>query len=232
MTCLQTFGMDISSYSKQIDWPQVVAQLNPRFVFARASYMKERPKANPTDPSIADPFSDACFPQYWQALGQYKIPRGAYVFCHPWADPGATTDQFFKDYTPVPGDLLPTLDIEDIWDSDSGVAQNQRVAFIQTMVDNVAKRICGQMPMIYTKTRVWNDLGDPKQFAKCPLWILNYQTLPTTENMPTATWPTFAFWQYAENLVLDKVIGGDYDPNLFNGSEAELKNYVIQKVTA
>jgi GH25 family lysozyme M1 (1,4-beta-N-acetylmuramidase) len=44
------------------------------------------------------------------------------------------------------------------------------------------------------------------------------------------TWPAFAFWQYAQNLLVDG-IAGDYDPNLFNGPEADLKKYVIQKVT-
>jgi len=226
---LQTFGIDISSYSLNIDWKRVTESLNPRFVFVRASYMKERAKANPGDPSVADPNSDSLFTEYWKALAPLKIARGAYVFCHPWGDPDVTTRQFFSDYTPQAGDLLPTIDIEDVWDSSCGVPQTTRIALIKSLVDNVAKRVGGQKPIIYTKTRVWTDLGNPKQFSDCPLWILNYQALPSGQNMPSA-WQKLTFWQYAENLKVDGV-GGDYDPDLFNGAETDLKSYCIQKVT-
>jgi len=74
---------------------------------------------------------------------------------------------------------------------------------------------------------VWDELGNPSQFAGCPLWVLNYFTMPAPQNMP-ATWPTFAFWQYAENIKFKGIFEGDYDLNLFNGVEADLKNVMIQ----
>lgn len=221
MADLQTYGIDISSYSKQIDWAKVVTNLNPRFVLARATHMTG---------DATDPYEDTLFSNYWSAMAAHGLLRGAYAFCHPLADAKATTDKFFDVYKPQPGDLVPALDIEDIWDNSCPVPVQARIGLIKTMVDAVSSRIGGQKPMIYTKTRVWNDLGNPAQFANCPLWILNYQTMPTALNMPP-TWPAFAFWQYAQNLLVDG-IEGDYDPNLFNGPEADLKKYVIQKVTA
>ncbi len=227
MISLQTFGIDISRYSGQVDWTKVVANVNPRFVFVCAAYVE----ADKTNPKKIDANADPMFPIYWPDLLPLKIPRGAYVLCHPLADPAVTTDTFFKAYTPQPGDLLPTLDIEDIWDNSCGLSAPARISLIQTMVDSISKRINGQKPLIYTKTRVWNDLTNPMQFASCPLWIMNYETMPTPLNLPP-TWQTFAFWQYAQNVDIQNIGIDDYDPDLFNGSEAELKNFTIQKVTA
>jgi GH25 family lysozyme M1 (1,4-beta-N-acetylmuramidase) len=154
---------------KQIDWAKVITNLNPRFVLARATHMTG---------DATDPYEDTLFSSYWAALAAHGLLRGAYVFCHPLADAKATTDRFFDVYKPQPGDLVPALDIEDIWDNSSTVPVQARIGLIKTMVDAVSSCIGGQKPMIYTKTRVWNDLGNPAQFANCPLWILNYQTMP------------------------------------------------------
>jgi GH25 family lysozyme M1 (1,4-beta-N-acetylmuramidase) len=220
MICLQTFGIDISSYSGDPDWNKVVATLNPRFVFARAYHLDENSAKDRADPKFA---------AYWTKLAELRLPRGAYLFCHPKIDASISIQKFFSVYKPQAGDLLPTLDIEDIYDNSSAVPLQKRIQQVEKMIQLVAARIGGQKPMIYTKTRVWNDLGNPPQFADCPLWVLNYNTLPTPQNQP-ATWPTFAFWQYGENLKVKHVID-DYDPNLFNGSEAELSNYLIRNVT-
>lgn len=228
MTNLQTYGIDISSYSLAVDWTKVVATLNPRFVFARAYHM------GPTA-DAADSYADTRFAEYWSALATAKLTRGAYLFCHPKADAATSISNFYSAYTPKAGDLVPTLDIEDIYDNSCGVPVNQRIAQIASMIGLVSAKIGGQKPIIYTKKRVWNDLGNPNQFADCPLWVMNYLTMPTALNMPKS-WPAFAFWQYAENLKSDPKdfdigIGGDYDPNLYNGSEADLKKLQIQKVT-
>jgi GH25 family lysozyme M1 (1,4-beta-N-acetylmuramidase) len=218
---LQTYGIDVSSYSLDVDWTKVVANLNPRFIFARAYHMAE---------TAAECYADSKFANdYWPSLGKLKLPRGAYLFCHPKADAADSIERFFSVYKPQSGDLVPTLDIEDIYDSSCGVPLQDRIAQISTMIELVAKKMGGQKPIIYTKKRVWNELGNPAQFADCPLWVLNYQTMPTPLNMPQ-TWPTFAFWQYAENIKNVDGIGGDFDPNLFNGPESDLAKYFIKHV--
>ena len=30
--------------------------------------------------------------------------------------------------------------------------------------------------MIYTKARVWSELGNPAQFSDCPLWVVDYHS--------------------------------------------------------
>jgi len=218
---VRTFGIDISSYSKDIDWTKVSSKLNPRFVFARACHMGE---------DQAQSYEDTRFVKdYWPALRQLKMPRGAYLFCHPKADAGESIKRFFSAYQPQAGDIVPTLDIEDIYDNDCGVPVKRRIEQIAKMVQLISSRISGQKPMIYTKVRVWNDLGNPKQFSDCPLWVLDYQATPTSPAVPV-TWPKFAFWQYAENLKADG-IGGDYDPDYFNGTEDTLGTYFIKQIT-
>src|SRR5690242_19513623 len=143
---LQTFGIDISSYSDDIDWAKLVSVINPRFVFARAYHV---------GPSPDKSYADQRFAEYWSQLGHLNLRRGAYLFCDPRADAADSIAKFFSVYTPKKGDLLPTLVIEDNYDSGSGVPVQQRVAQISTMVGLVAQKIGGQKPMIYMKRRVW-----------------------------------------------------------------------------
>jgi lysozyme len=214
---LQTFGIDISSYSDDIDWTKLVSLINPRFVFARAYHI---------GPTQQKTYPDPRFGEYWAKLGTLNLRRGAYLFCDPKADAADSIAKFFSVYTPKKGDLVPTLDIEDNYDSGSGIPVHQRVAQIATMVQLVSQKIGGRMPILYTKKRIWDELGNPSQFANCPLWVLNYFTIPTPHNIP-ATWPTFAFWQYAENVKYESIFKGDYDLNFFNDVESELDKFTV-----
>jgi lysozyme len=223
LSTVRTFGIDISSDLEppnHIDWRKVILGLDPKFVLARAFHVGADAATTTKDGLFAS--------EYWPALAQLNMPRGAYLFCHPVADPGNAITNFFDQYTPQRGDLLPTLDIEDIWDNSINhlVPLTQRLSKIDAMVRAVAAKIGGQMPMIYTKARVWNDLGNPTQFSGCPLWVMDYQTNPTQPTLP-ASWPNYAFWQYAENLKVDG-IEKDYDPDIFNGPVSGLDAYRIR----
>src|SRR5438477_249267 len=100
---LQTFGIDISSYSNDINWSNLISVINPRFVFARAYHV---------GPTAAKTYADPRFPEYWTKLGELNLRRGAYLFCDPKADADDSITKFFSVYTPKKGDLVPTLDIE------------------------------------------------------------------------------------------------------------------------
>jgi lysozyme len=215
------FGIDISSNSLTIDWATTVSVLNPRFVYVRAYHA-----GVPPDSSYADPN----FQTYWNELEALHLPRGAYIRCNPHLNPQDMLDAFFSTYKPEPGDLLPSIDIEDEWDNDSELSAQQRVVSIAQLLQGVAARIDGQMPLLYTKQRVWNDLANPTQFAAYPLWVQDYVNAPPASPVLPVAWRKYAFWQYEQN----KQAGGiaDYDSDLFNGLEIDLKNYTIQKVSA
>ena len=217
-----TFGLDISSYSGVIDWPTVVKTLNPRFVFARAYHFGVPPK----DSS----YPDEKFNDYWSDLARLKLPRGAYMRCNPFVDPQQSVTDFFTVYTPQPGDLLPAVDVEDEWDNSSGLKPEQRTACIDKLLRGVAAKIGGQKPLLYTKQRVWIDLGNPSQFAAYPLWVMDYAHTPPASPTLPVPWQNYTFWQYAQDQQATGL--ADYDPDLFNGPESALRNFTIQRVTA
>ena len=126
---------------------------------------------------------------------------------------------------PRAGDILPTLDIEDDYDDRCALSVPMRIDQIEKMVRLVENRIGGQKPMIYTKARVWAELGNPTQFADCPLWVVDYHS--ATEPTLPAAWTRFSFWQYAQNLSGNGV-PGTYDRNYFNGPEADLQAYLLR----
>ena len=214
-----SFGIDISSNSLTIDWPTVIATLNPRFVYARAYHV---------DATSATSYPDPKFGCYWTALATHNLARGAYIRCNPNIDPQQSITDFFGVYKPQPGDLLPAVDIEDEWDNSSTVKLEQRILRIGQLINFVANKINGQMPLLYTKQRVWIDLGNPNQFASCPLWVQDYKTVPPATPILPASWPSFTFWQYAQNKNAAGI--ADYDPDLFNGPETALSNFTIKRV--
>jgi GH25 family lysozyme M1 (1,4-beta-N-acetylmuramidase) len=219
---VRTFGMDISSNSATIDWQRVIDKFNPRFVLARVYHFEADPNLSYADPLFAS--------DYWPALKRLRMPRGAYIYCHPKVDAGHLVDTFFGIYKPEPGDIVPTLDVEDNYDNDCGVSVRDRIEQIATMIRLVSSKIGGQKPMIYTKARVWRDLNNPDQFSGCPLWVIDYQQQPTQPELPVS-WPTYAFWQYAKDIKAKPDGIEDYDADYFNGAEDDLKKYFIRQVT-
>jgi GH25 family lysozyme M1 (1,4-beta-N-acetylmuramidase) len=92
------------------------------------------------------------------------------------------------------------------------------------MVQLMSDRLGGRQPMIYTKKRVWDALGNPKDFAECPLWVIDYNS--AHDPILPKTWSTFALWQTGENLKMDG-IEGDYDPDYFNGGPGDIDAFCL-----
>jgi lysozyme len=213
----RTFGIDVSRWGGEIDWHDVVSTLNPRFVFVQAYHMGK---------DEASSYANHRFANYRRALQRLGLLHGAYLRCHPSANAEALIKKFWTVYTPQVGDFLPTLDIEEDYDNRCSLPVQKRINQIEKMIQLVSTRISGHKPMIYTKARVWSELGNPAQFADCPLWVVDYHS--TGEPALPQTWSTFSFWQYAENLHGNGV-QGTYDSDYFNGTEADLRAYLLQK---
>jgi len=163
----RTFGIDVSRWGAEIDWYVVVSKLNPRFVFVQAYHMGK---------DEASSYANLRFANYRRALQRLGLLHGAYLRCHPNAGAETSIRRFWAVYTPQPGDLLPTLDIEDDYDNGCSLPVQERINQVETMVQLVSMRLGGLKPMIYTKARVWDELGNPMQFADCPLWVVDYQS--------------------------------------------------------
>ena len=209
------FGIDVSVWGGNINWDDVVSNLNPRFVFIQAYHVGI---------DEASSYSNHRFASYRRALQRLGLPHGAYLRCHPNAGAETSIRRFWSVYEPRAGDILPTLDIEDDYDNRCGLPVQKRIDQIERMVRLVSARIDGYKPMIYTKARVWSELGNPTQFADCPVWVVDYHS--ASEPTIPVPWAKFSFWQYAENLHGNGV-SGTYDADYFNGSEVDLRKYLL-----
>jgi lysozyme len=213
----RTFGIDISKWGEAIDWNVVTSKLNPRFVLVQAYHMGE---------DEASCYANPRFASYRRALQRLGLLHGAYLRCHPNASAETSIRRFWAVYTPQAGDILPTLDIEDDYDNRCSMPVQKRTSQIERMVQLISTRLGGRKPMIYTKARVWTELGNPTQFADCPLWVVDYRS--TSEPILPLPWPRFSFWQYEENLHGNGV-SGTYDSDYFNGAENDLRAYVLPR---
>jgi lysozyme len=213
----RTFGIDVSIWGGEIDWHDVVSKLNPRFVLVQAYHMGKDEASSYANPRFAN---------YRRALQRLGLLHGAYLRCHPNENAETLIKKFWAVYTPQAGDILPSLDIEEDYDNRCSLPVEKRINQIEKMIRLVSTRISGQKPMIYTKARVWSELGNPPQFADCPLWVVDYHS--TGEPTLPPTWSRFSFWQYAANLHGNGV-QGTYDSDYFNGSEGNLRAYLLKK---
>jgi len=205
----------VSKWGAEIDWSVVVSKLNPRFVFVQAYHIGK---------DEASCYANLRFANYRRALQRLGLLHGAYLRCHPNAGAETSIRRFLSVYTPQAGDLLPTLDIEDDYDNRCSLPVQERINQVERMVQLVSMRLRGLKPMIYTKARVWDELGNPMQFADCPLWVVDYQS--TSDPIVPLPWVRFSFWQKAENLHGNGV-SGTYDSDYFNGTENDLRAYVL-----
>src|SRR5271168_150161 len=116
MTGIRTFGNDISHYSEDIEWP-VVIQQKVHFAIAKASELYTNSSGQVS--KAPDPY----FPTYWNGMKANNVLCGAFHFCHPEIDPDAAMAMFFDIYAPDKGDLLPALDIEDDYTSNTEISK-------------------------------------------------------------------------------------------------------------
>ena len=73
----RTVGIDVAKWGGEIDWHEVVAKLNPRFVFVQAFHMGE---------DEASSYANPRFVNYRRALKRLGLLHGAYLRCHPNAN--------------------------------------------------------------------------------------------------------------------------------------------------
>ena len=199
-----TLGIDISKWQGTINWAKVKAA-GVQFAFIRLS-----DGANTRD---------AKFDSNWASTKSAGIIRGAYQFFRPAQSVTAQADMMIAAIgTHQLGDLPPVIDVED----DGGLAPATVASRVRTWVDRVQAAL-GVMPIVYTGKYFWRDeVGSPASFAPSSLWIAQYTSL--CPDIP-APWAKWTFWQYTESGTIDG-IAGPVDTNRFNGSLAQLQDFV------
>lgn len=148
------------------------------------------------------------------------IIPGFYHFFRP-ASPAIKQAEFFcaKVGKLKAGEMPMILD----WETTDGVPSAYDVASGLSFCD-VVEQHTGRPPMIYGSPYFLEALrlagGQVRRF---PLWIAHYGT--NSPLIPTA-WDNWTFWQTSESYHLPGT--GVVDANLFNGTEEDLRKFVVQ----
>ncbi|HWU87403.1 MAG TPA: GH25 family lysozyme, partial [Kofleriaceae bacterium] len=199
-----TLGVDVSKWQGAVNWTKVKAA-GVQFAFVRLS-----------DGTAT---RDAQFDTNWAGTKAAGIVRGAYQFFRPAQNVTTQADMMITAIgTYQPGDLPPVIDVED----DAGLAPATVASRVRTWVDRVQAAL-GVAPIVYTGKYFWRDeVGGPASFGPNPLWIAQYTSL--CPDLPTP-WSKWTFWQYTESGSIAG-IAGPVDTNRFNGSLAQLQDFV------
>jgi lysozyme len=210
MPALRTFGIDVSHWQGNIKWDSL-KNSGVKFSFAKATDM-QCPDGTPGK------YKDPTFPHNYAGAKSIGAFSGAFHFAREGYSGKDQADFFLSYYTPLRGDLLPSIDVEIEPGDPAGL-----VTILRDLVAEVSKAIEGKAPIIYTQQSKWEAIGNPKGFEACPLWIIDIHHTDTPAMPPT--WADFAFWQYKIDVVppyhgIEKV---DFD--YFNGAASDIGKF-------
>ena len=214
-TTAPPYGMDVSNYQGNIDWPAQKAA-GAAFVYIKAT-------ENTT-------FQNPYFGQQYNGAYAAGLIRGAYHFALPDRSSGATQAQYFVahggGWSADGHTLPPMLDIEyNPYGASEcyGLTAAQMVAWIRDF-SNTVFALTTRYPTIYTSADWWDTCTgyNPTFGSTNPLFIARWASTPGV--MP-AGWAFQTLWQYND--------AGAYpgDADVFNGSTAQLLLFAGQPST-
>lgn len=204
-------GQDVSNHQPNINWAAQYAG------GSRFSWMKTSEGTTYVDPT---------FSKHYMGARDAGLVTGGYHFALPSQSSGRTQAEIFikngGGWT-ADGKTLPgMLDLEynpypSLGNTCFGMSQPQLKAWTWDFM-NTYKEKTGRYPTIYSTTDWWNTcMGGTGEFKAAPLHIANYSTGPGY--MPGGS-TSFDIWQFSS------VAPFAGDSNVFNGSQAELDNFV------
>lgn len=199
----EVFGVDVSSYQGQVDWP-VLADQGVDFAFIKATE--------------GSGMTDRCFAQNWAGAQEAGLRVGAYHF-FSYDSPGLTQAENFIAQVPVTaGALPPVVDIEFYGDKGAHPPERAEVAAI---LDPLLARLeahYGQKPILYATYRSY-ALYLREGYGDYPLWMTRPLLVPFDKD--------WTFWQYSHSALLEGYQGSEarIDLNVFRGTEAELERF-------
>lgn len=188
-------GIDVSWHQGRIRWVDVKNEVG--FAFCRASYGSQ-------DGSV---YTDSTFERNQRRAEVYGVPRGAYHYLHPSADPVEQAAMFAGQCQRYPPDsfekgseqhLAAVVDVEENALADAQVRQ-----FCSTFLD-----IAGHRPGIYTSWYKAGVIGLQPWVRNHFLWIADWRNVESPL-LPTH-WDDWAFWQYTSRGKVSG-IGGRVD---------------------
>lgn len=208
------FGIDVSHYQEEIDWPKVKA-CGVSFVLIKATE--------------GSGFIDPMFEENFRGAVDAGIVPGTYHFFLPKFDPLQQASHYLANLKEIVGNhpcLPPCIDLETPGAPSKAVMNANVRSFMQEL-----ERVDGRPGLFYTSPGFWNTylpvpvfnnyrltLTDLDWAVRHPLWQAQYTTGWPTQVFP---WSGWTFWQYSS---AGKISGirTRVDLNYFNGSHADL----------
>lgn len=200
----QVFGVDVSTYQGQIDWP-VLAEQGVDFAFIKASE--------------GSGLRDVRFAENWAGAQAAGIRPGAYHF-FSYDSPGEGQAENFIAAVPVtPGALPPVVDIEFYGPYLEEPAGAERV---KAILDPLLERLeahYGVKPILYVTYRSYYRYIAGGGYGDYPIWCSSPTVFPLV--------PGWDFWQYSHSAELEGYYGTQrrIDLNIFRGSQAEFERF-------
>lgn len=174
-------GIDVSSHSGTVEWPQV-AEAGHTYAFVKASEGMD--------------LEDPAFDEHWRAMKLAGVVRGAYHFYVTEDDPEAQAKLFIDTVTLEPGDLAPVVDVELLGHgTEPGLAGRLRT-FLERLEAHYGIR-----PIIYTAPNFW-DLHLTDDFGDYPLWVAEYGV--DEPRLPKG-WERWHLWQFEGDTTVSGV---------------------------
>lgn len=200
----QVFGVDVSTYQGQIDWP-VLAEQGVDFAFIKASE--------------GSGLRDVRFAENWAGAQAAGIRPGAYHF-FSYDSPGEGQAENFIAAVPVtPGALPPVVDIEFYGPYLEEPAGAERVKAILDPLLERLEECYGVKPILYATYRSWQLYLSGREYRDYPLWISSPVVAPMLHD--------WDFWQYSHTARLEVYDGHQplIDLNVFRGSREEFCSF-------
>lgn len=203
----EVFGVDVSSYQGEVDWP-VLAEQGVEFAFIKA-----------TEGST---LQDRQFRSNWEGAQAAGIRTGAYHFLS-YDSPGETQAENFIDQVPVtPGALPPVVDIEFYGSYLENPPEKEHV---HSILDPLLERLeehYGVKPILYVTYRSYYRYLAGEGYGDYPIWGSSLTVFPLL--------PRWDFWQYSHTARLDGYTGSQQhiDLNIFRGSREQFDRFGLR----
>lgn len=196
----EVFGVDVSAYQGEVDWPQLARQ-GVTFAFCKATE--------------GSGYADRTFRQNWANAQAAGILVGAYHF-FSYDSPGETQAENFIAQVPVtPGALPPVVDIEFYGDKrQNPPGREEAKAILDPLLERLEAHY-GQKPILYVTYRSY-ELYIKGEYEGYPLWVTRPLLAPLDKD--------WTFWQYSHSAHMEGYRGSEerIDLNVFRGSLEEL----------
>lgn len=203
----EVFGVDVSSYQGEVDWP-VLAGQGVDFAFIKA-----------TEGSV---LQDKQFAANWAGARAAGIRTGAYHFLS-YDSPGETQADNFISVVPVTeGALPPVVDIEFYGPYLEDPPDREHV---RSILDPLLERLeehYGVKPILYVTYRSYYRYLAGGGYGDYPVWCSSPIIFP-----PVLGWD---FWQYSHTARLEGYAGSQQhiDLNIFRGSREAFDRFGLE----